>query len=138
MVVIAIENAPAKLRGELTKWLMEVKAGIFVGTVSAIVREKLWEKVDKEEKKKGAVLLYSQDNEQGFSMEMSGFPTRNVIDLDGAQLIHVSKKESPVENNLNMDDPENIQNLSEIENQVNKDSPDSESESIDIAYMDVE
>ena len=126
MVVIAIENAPAKLRGELTKWLMEVKAGIFVGTVSAIVREKLWAKVDKEQKKKGAVLLYSQDNEQGFSMEMSGFPTRNVIDLDGAQLIHVSKKESPVENNLNMDDPENIQNLSEIENQVNKDSPDSE------------
>lgn len=138
MVVIAIENAPAKLRGELTKWLMEVKAGIFVGTVSAIVREKLWEKVDKEEKKKGAVLLYSQDNEQGFSMEMSGFPTRNVIDLDGAQLIHVSKKESPVENNLNMDDPENIQNLSEIENQVNKDSPDSETENIDIAYMDDE
>ena len=138
MVVIAIENAPAKLRGELTKWLMEVKAGIFVGTVSAIVREKLWEKVDKEEKKKGAVLLYSQDNEQGFSMEMSGFPTRNVIDLDGAQLIHVSKKESPVENNLNMDDPENIQNLSEIENQVNKDSPDSDPENIDIAYMDDE
>lgn len=138
MVVIAIENAPAKLRGELTKWLMEVKAGIFVGTVSAIVREKLWEKVDKESKKKGAVLLYSQDNEQGFSMEMSGDPTRNVIDLDGAQLIHISKKESTVENNLNMDDPENIQNLSEIESKLNIDSPDSETENIDIAYMDDE
>ena len=112
MVVIVIENAPAKLRGELTKWLMEVKAGVFVGTISKTVREKLWEKVDKNEKKKGAVLLYSQENEQGFSMEMSGFPTRNVMDFDGIQLIHISKKESKVE--LNIDDTENIASIAKI------------------------
>lgn len=31
MVVLVIENSPLKLRGELTKWLMEVKPGTFAG-----------------------------------------------------------------------------------------------------------
>ena len=45
MVVIVIDNASAKLRGELTKWLLEVKPGVFVGKVSAMVRERLWDKI---------------------------------------------------------------------------------------------
>ena len=39
MLVIVMETASEKLRGELTHWLLEVKAGVFVGKASAIVRE---------------------------------------------------------------------------------------------------
>lgn len=87
MVVIVIDNAPEKLRGELTRWLLETKPGVFVGKISASVREKLWEKVCEDYKRTGALLLYSSDSEQGFRIEMCGDPKRSVIDIEGIQLI---------------------------------------------------
>ena len=89
MVVMVIDNAPAKLRGELTKWLMEVKPGVFVGQVSAMVRERLWNKVYENERFTGAVMLYSMNTEQGFAMEMCGDPKRRVVEINGLQLIGV-------------------------------------------------
>ena len=87
MVVVVIDNAPEKLRGELTRWLLETKPGVFVGKLSATVREKLWEKVCTDAVRTGALLLYSSDTEQGFRIEMCGDPKRSVIDIDGVQLI---------------------------------------------------
>ena len=87
MTVVVIENASSKLRGELTRWLLETKPGVFVGKVSAIVREKLWEKVCQDTQSAGALLLYNADTEQGFKIEMYGDPQRSVIDFDGVQLI---------------------------------------------------
>ena len=87
MTVIVMDNASEKLRGELTKWLLEVKPGVLVGKTSALVREKLWEKVENDESKSGALLIYNSDNEQGFAIKMTGILKRSVIDLDGIQLI---------------------------------------------------
>lgn len=92
MIVLVIDNAPAKLRGELTKWLLEVKPGVFAGKISAMVRERLWEKVYSDEYIAGAVMLYSMNTEQGFHMEMCGYPTRRVVDVNGIQLIGINKK----------------------------------------------
>ena len=92
MVVIVIDNAPLKLRGELTKWLMEVKPGVFVGKITAMVRQRLWDKVYYSDGLTGAVMLYSMNNEQGFEMEMCGDPTRKVIEANGLQLIAVEHK----------------------------------------------
>ncbi len=92
MMVLVIDRAPAKLRGELTKWLLEVKPGVFVGKVSAMVRENLWAKVYDMENISGAVLLYSMNNEQGFQMEMCGEPNRRVININGLQLIGINEK----------------------------------------------
>lgn len=87
MLVIVMDNASEKLRGELTRWLLEVKAGVFVGKTSALVREKLWEKVRQDREISGALIVYSADTEQGFRMELYGDPRRTVVDLDGLQLI---------------------------------------------------
>ena len=87
MIVIVMDNASEKLRGELTKWLLEVKPGVLVGKTSALVKDKLWEKVERDENMTGAILIYNTDNEQGYAMKMSGIPRRSVIDLDGIQLI---------------------------------------------------
>jgi len=83
LVVIVIENAPPKLRGELTRWLMETKPGVFVGKVSAMVRDKLWEKVCDNDPLLSAVIIYNAANEQGFSMNMNGEPQRQVVELEG-------------------------------------------------------
>ena len=41
-MVMLLERVSPGLRGELTRWLLELKAGVFVGRVSAMVRERLW------------------------------------------------------------------------------------------------
>ena len=92
MVVIVIDNASLKLRGELTKWLMEVKPGVFAGKISAMVRQRLWDKVEESDQLTGAVMLYSMNNEQGFEMQMCGDPTRKVVEINGLQLIAVEHK----------------------------------------------
>ena len=86
MVVYILDNASETLRGELCKWVLEVKAGVFVGKLSRVVREKLWDKIS-EENIRGALMIYKTNTEQGYRIEMIGEPYRSVIDLDGVQLI---------------------------------------------------
>ena len=42
MLVIVLENAPPRLRGRLAVWLLEVRAGVYVGTYSRKLREHIW------------------------------------------------------------------------------------------------
>lgn len=92
MCVFILDVAPENLRGELTKWVLEVKAGVFVGKISKPVRERLWKKIC-ETFLSGALMIYSNNLiEQGFCIEMFGEPNRKVIDLDGIQLIQRIKK----------------------------------------------
>lgn len=39
MLVIVIENAPPRLRGRLAIWMLEVRAGVYVGDFSVKVRD---------------------------------------------------------------------------------------------------
>ncbi len=45
MVVLMVESAPPSLRGEPVKWMLEPKAGVYVGSISGAVRDLLWDKV---------------------------------------------------------------------------------------------
>ena len=42
MLVVVTENVPPRLRGRLAIWLLEVRAGVYVGDVSAKIREMIW------------------------------------------------------------------------------------------------
>lgn len=89
MVVLSIDSAPPALRGELTKWLIEPKPNVFVGKISALVRTKLWNMIEESEPKLDALMIFSSNNEQGFSVLMTGDPHRKIVDLDGVQLIEI-------------------------------------------------
>jgi len=89
MVVIILEKVPTSLRGELSRWLIEPHPGVFVGHVSAMVRERLWMKVCSKLKGGGAFMVYSTNNEQRFKMEMFGYTKREIVDFDGLQLIRI-------------------------------------------------
>ena len=88
MVVFVLENATGRLRGILTRWMIETKPGVFVGSLNAMVREKLWEIISEDEFQ-GALMINSSNNEQGYQISMLGEPSRTVVDLDGLQLIKV-------------------------------------------------
>ena len=69
MTVIILANCPAGLRGFLTRWLLELSPGVFLGAPSARVRTVLWEEVRQYSGKGRALLAYQTNNEQGFTFE---------------------------------------------------------------------
>ncbi len=87
MVVIILEKVSASLRGELTRWLIEPHTGVFVGHVSGMVRDRLWDKCCRQSKSGGVVQLWSTNNEQRFAMRTWGSTQREIVDFEGLQLI---------------------------------------------------
>ncbi len=81
------------LRGELTRWTLELKAGVFVGAVSAIVRDLLWDKVRSALKGGGALLIHNNDSEQGFAVRYWCQTSRKVEDFEGLLLVGVEEKQ---------------------------------------------
>lgn len=86
MVVITLEKCPLALRGDLTKWLQEISLGVYVGHVSARVRDKLWERVCEESKNGRATMVYPVRNEQRLNFKVHN-TTWEPIDFDGLKLI---------------------------------------------------
>jgi len=75
------------LRGELTRWLIEPHPGVFVGHISGMVRDRLWDKCCERLRDGGAVQLWSTNNEQRFSVRTAGTTRREVVDFEGLSLI---------------------------------------------------
>ena len=89
MTVISMDNVPESVRGEMTRWFLELKPGVFIGNVNVRIRDLLWERICST-KAPGAVMAYSAHTEQGFELRFSGVPKRKVTDFEGIQLITVS------------------------------------------------
>lgn len=87
MVVIILEKVTPSLRGELTRWLIEPHPGVFVGHISGMVRDRLWDKCCERLRDGGAVQLWSTNNEQRFSVRTAGTTRREVVDFEGLSLI---------------------------------------------------
>lgn len=101
MTVIVVTNCPLALRGDLTKWLIEINSGVYVGKINARVREELWERICAHIRTGQATMVYHADNEQNLS-----FRVWNTVwqprDFDGITLmLHpsadtVRKSETPI------------------------------------------
>jgi CRISPR-associated protein Cas2 len=89
MTVMVLERVPASLRGELTRWMLEPKTGVFVGRPTAIVREKLWQLVCERVKGGAGLLVYQADVEQGFVVRQWGRTSRTVVDFEGLALVTI-------------------------------------------------
>jgi CRISPR-associated protein Cas2 len=90
MVVFIVENVASSLRGELSRWLFEIKAGVFTGKVSALVREELWQYIANKVGDGSAVMIYSTNNEQGFNAKILGNRSRTLEDIDGILLVKIT------------------------------------------------
>lgn len=90
MLVIVLENAPPRLRGRLAVWLLEVRAGVYVGNYSRRVREKIWEQVIAGIEDGNAVLAWRASTEAGFDFLTLGTNRRMPVEMDGARLVSFS------------------------------------------------
>jgi CRISPR-associated protein Cas2 len=88
-VVLVVRRAKPSLRGRLTRWFLEVQAGVYVGSVSNRVREVVWEDVVSKLGAGEAVMVWTARTEQGFRLITAGDSRREVVDFDGLALIRV-------------------------------------------------
>ena len=98
MIVLILENVSPALRGELSRWLIEPHSGVFVGHVNAMVREQLWAKCCKSAGAKGGVVqIWSTNTEQRFAMRLFGTTQREIVELEGMQLVRIPELTETIE-----------------------------------------
>lgn len=96
MLVIVLENAPLRLRGRLAVWLLEVRAGVYIGTYSRKVREYIWSQVEDGIEDGNAVIAWQTNSEAGFEFMTLGANRRLPADWDGVRLVSFHpESESP-------------------------------------------
>jgi CRISPR-associated protein Cas2 len=87
MMVIVLENAPPRLRGRLSLWFAEVRAGVYIGVYNRRVRERIWLEVKLMIGDGNAVMAWAAPNDSGFEFETVGANRREAIDFDGVTLV---------------------------------------------------
>jgi CRISPR-associated protein Cas2 len=87
MMVIVVENVPPRLRGRLAVWLLEVRAGVYVGVYGRRTREMIWTQVVDNVGEGSGVLAWSAPNDAGFEIETCGPNRRVPVDYDGFRLV---------------------------------------------------
>ncbi|WP_254915599.1 type I-E CRISPR-associated endoribonuclease Cas2e [Haematobacter massiliensis] len=86
-MVVVVTNAPPRLRGRLAAWLLEVRAGVYVGDYSARTREMIWGQVISYIDEGDAVMVWRAQTDQGFDFLTTGRNRRMPVDFDGLKLV---------------------------------------------------
>ena len=94
MLVIVVNNSPQNLRGRLAVWLLEIRAGVYVGKYSVRTRTRIWEQVEAGIGDGDAVMCWAAPNDQGFEFATIGRNRRMPRDLDGMKLVEFAALES--------------------------------------------
>lgn len=83
MTVIVLIAAPGGLRGHLTRWMVEVSAGVFVGNPGRRVRDGIWSTLVERIEAGQAVMIEPAKNEQGWAIRTAGTDRWHPVDYDG-------------------------------------------------------
>ena len=95
MMVVVLTNAPPRLRGRLAVWLLEIRAGVYVGDYSARTRERIWNQVCAYIEAGDAVMVCKAPSDQGFDFATIGRNRRMPVDFDGLKLVSFLPRDHP-------------------------------------------
>src|SRR5690554_378800 len=87
MLVVVTEAVPPRLRGRLAIWLLEIRAGVYVGDVSRRIREMIWEQVRLLAEEGNVAMAWATNTESGFDFVTYGANRRMPIDMEGLRLV---------------------------------------------------
>ncbi|MDT0189630.1 type I-E CRISPR-associated endoribonuclease Cas2e [Rothia terrae] len=93
MIVVVLSSCPPALRGDLTRWLLEISSGVYVGKVNARIREHLWSRITSSVQSGRAIMVFSTNNEQGLDFKVHRHQWEPV-DFDGVALMRRPTAES--------------------------------------------
>lgn len=85
--MVVTEAVPPRLRGRLAIWLLEVRAGVYVGDVSRRIREMIWEQVNMLADDGNVVMAWATNTESGFDFITYGANRRMPVEMDGLRLV---------------------------------------------------
>ncbi|MBC8948632.1 MULTISPECIES: type I-E CRISPR-associated endoribonuclease Cas2e [Xenorhabdus] len=87
MTVVVTEAVPPRLRGRLAIWLLEIRAGVYVGNISHKIREMIWQQITELTEDGNAVMAWQTNTESGFDFQTFGENRREPLDFDGLRLV---------------------------------------------------
>ncbi|GHD52621.1 CRISPR-associated protein, Cas2 family [Marinobacter persicus] len=87
MLVVVTENVPPRLRGRLAVWLLEIRAGVYLGDVSKRIREMIWEQIEQLAEDGNVAMAWASNHESGFEFQTYGKNRREPVDHDGLRLV---------------------------------------------------
>ncbi|QCF27509.1 type I-E CRISPR-associated endoribonuclease Cas2e [Hydrocarboniclastica marina] len=93
MLVVVTENVPPRLRGRLAVWLLEIRAGVYIGDVSKRIREMIWEQISALAEDGNVAMAWACNHESGFDFQTYGENRRVPIDYDGLRLVSFLPKD---------------------------------------------
>ncbi|MBM6404829.1 type I-E CRISPR-associated endoribonuclease Cas2 [Phycicoccus sp. CSK15P-2] len=85
-VVVLVAVAPG-LRGHLTRWMVEVQAGVFVGSPGRRIRDRIWAVLEDRVGDGHAVMIEPAPTEQGWAVRTAGRERWRPVDFDGLTLM---------------------------------------------------
>lgn len=94
-LVVVLENVPPRLRGRMAIWLLEVRAGVYVGNVSKRTREMVWEQLTKGYEQGNVVMAWSSSHESGYEFQTLGENRRQPVEFDGLCLVAFQTLQQP-------------------------------------------
>ena len=72
LLVVVTEDVPPRLRGRLAVWLLQVRAGVYVGDVSRRIREMIWEQCRVFCEGGNIAMIWATSTESGFDFQTMG------------------------------------------------------------------
>ena len=95
MTIFICTNASPRIRGELTRFLYEIDAGVYVGKINAEVRNLLFDKIEQlsiDLSDFRLIMIYSYKNENGFEYKYLNYKNYKLENIDGLILpIYISQ-----------------------------------------------
>ena len=86
-LTIVTENIPPRLRGRLAIWLIEVRAGVYIGDVSTRTRDMIWDQLENGVEEGNVVMAWATNTESGFDFQTLGSNRREPVEWDGLRLV---------------------------------------------------
>jgi CRISPR-associated protein Cas2 len=93
VIVVVLSVTPERLRGELTRWLLEINAGVYVEHLTTRVRERLWLRIVDDIGRGRALMVWSARTEQRLQFRVHNHAWA-VEDFDGISLMRRVTAES--------------------------------------------
>jgi CRISPR-associated protein Cas2 len=90
IAMFKLTAVPQSVTGYLSRYLMELESGLYVGTTTRALAEHLWDQVVAYSGDGYAVAMFSGGSELGMTLRTHNHPTLTILDNFGAPLAAIS------------------------------------------------
>lgn len=85
-VTVVLSDCPQKLRGDMTKWFVEINTGVYVGNLNSRVRDEVWDRITENIGHGHATMVFSTSGEQKIDFRVHN-AYWEPVDFDGIKLM---------------------------------------------------